>query len=122
MENKTMKDSVRKVIYWSVYIVLLLGGLYLKIKNAISVENTTIFLFGLMWIWMSVSLLFQINPYYTQKYERKHQVLFAISSLGMGISWSIVSLTQFSNQAMPMILISIPFLIFDAFIFRRYRK
>ena len=62
------------------------------------------------------------NPYHAQKYERRHQFLFAISSVGMGISWNIISLTHLSNQAIPMILISSPFLISDLIIFLRYKK
>ena len=80
------------------------------------------FLFGLMWIWTGLSLICRINPYYAQKYERRHQFLFDISSVGMGISWNIISLTHLSNQAIPMILISSPFLISDLIIFLRYKK
>lgn len=112
----------KKTIYWCVYVLLLLSSIYIKISNILPVKSTTIFLFGLMWIWTGLSLICRINPYYAQKYERRHQFLFAISSVGMGISWNIISLTHLSNQAIPMILISSPFLISDLIIFLRYKK
>ena len=117
-----MKCIVKKVIYWCVYVILLLSGICIKISNIIPVKNTTIFLFGLMWIWTGLSLICRINPYYAQKYERRYQFLFAVFSVGIGISWNIISLTYLSNQAIPMILISMPFLIADFILFLRYKK
>ncbi|MGI5964010.1 MAG: hypothetical protein ACOX7N_09960 [Lawsonibacter sp.] len=117
-----MKSSWKRAIYWVVYGLLLFGTVYIKATNRLPIQTTSVFLFGLMWIWKGVSLLCGINPDYAQRYARKVQFVFGITSLGMGITWSIISLTQFSKQVIPMVLISTPFLIPDFVLFLRDKK
>lgn len=101
----------KKIIYWSVYIILLIGGMGLSLFEVFLLENTVIFLFGLMWIWIGISLILKVNPYFGQKYKRKYQILFSVTVIGLGIAWDIVSLMPLSKEGIPMIFVSMLFLI-----------
>ncbi len=114
-----MESRGKKIIYWIVYILLLLGGMAAKIWNILPIKTTSIFLFGLMWLWTGISLAYGANPYYAQKYERRSQLVFAMSSVGLGIGWTLISLTSLSAQAIPMVLISAPFVFLDMIMFCR---
>lgn len=113
---------MKKLIYWSIYTLLMLSGIVLKTANVLPIKATTIFLFGLMWIWTGVSLACGLNPYYAQNYARNSQLVFAVTSLGLGVTWFIISLTDLSAQAIPMILVSTPFLVPNLIMFLRSKK
>ena len=112
-----MKKKPKQAIYWLGYFVILLAGMYLSRYQIISVQNTSIFLFGLMWIWTGSTVIFHVNPYYAQNYTRKYQLIIALSCLGLGVSWVIISLNKLSNQGIPILLISAPFLLIDLWVF-----
>lgn len=109
-------DMRKKIVYWCIYFILLIGGMVVSFK-VLLLENTTIFLLGLIWIWTGTSLILKQNPYYGQKYSRKYQILLSISAIGLGIVWSIISFISLSNETVPMIFVSLPFVLFDFWIF-----
>ena len=115
------RPRLNPFLYWSVYLFLMLIGILLRRYHILPIKNTSIFLLGLMWIWTGLSLFGSINPYFAQKYGRKQQLVFAAASVGLGVAWSIVSLSPLSNQALPMAIISLPFLIADFILFLRRR-
>jgi hypothetical protein len=117
-----MSGSMKKPIYWVIYMVLFIGGLALSRFRVLPVVNTTIFLFGFMWIWNGVSLLLCVNPYYGQKYGRTAQIVFSLADIGLGITWFILSQTQLSQQGLPVLLVSFPFVAIDGFLFFRHRR
>lgn len=109
--GRDVSNATKKAIYISIYILLILGGIALKLTNSLPIKTTAIFLLGLGWIWIGISLACGLNPYYAQKYARNSQLVFAITSLGLGVAWSIISCTDLSTKAIPMILVSTPFVI-----------
>ena len=115
-----MQDNTKNLIYWSVYGILMAVGIVLSIFHILPVKNTTVLLLGLMWIWAGVSVILKVNTHYAQKYERKQQLVFSASNIGMGVAWSILSCTSLSGQAISVILISAPFLIPIFLIFLHY--
>ena len=121
-ERRRNVSNAKKVIYWSIYILLLFSGIALKMMNLLPIKATVIFLFGLMWIWTGVSLACRLNPYYAQNCARNSQLVFAVTSIGLGMAWLIISLTDLSSQAIPMILISTPFLVPDLIMFLRNKR
>lgn len=112
-----IKVRAKRIIYWIGYAVILLTGIYLSTNRIVPIQTPLIFLLGLVWIWTGCTIIFKTNPYYAQKYMRKHQIIMAVTSLGMGISWVIISLTPLSKQGIPMIIVSIPFVLIDWWVY-----
>lgn len=117
-----MRDNTRKLIYWSVYGIFMAVGFVLSIFRILPVKNAVIFLLGLMWLWNGISLILKVNPQYAQIYERKDQLVISATTIGLGVSWSVLSCTSLSNQAMPVILVSVFFLIPNFLIYHHYKK
>lgn len=117
-----MRYNTKKLIYWTVYGIFLAVGIVLSIFCVLPVKNTTTLLFGLMWFWMGVSLILKVNPHYAQKYERKDQLVISVTTIGLGVVWSVLSCTSLSDQAIPLILICVPFLIPMFLIHYHYKK
>ncbi len=115
MEMMEMKG--KQLIYWIGYSVILIIGIYLSANKIVPVQTASIFLLGLIWIWMGCTVIFKTNPYYAQKYVRKHQMLMALSSLGLGVSWVLLSLTPYSKRGIPVALVSVPFIFIDLWIY-----
>lgn len=44
-----------------------------------------------------------------KEYTRKHRLALAVIQLGLGAVWMVFSMTSFANQAVPMLLASLPF-------------
>ncbi len=117
-----MTDRKKKVIYWLGYLTLIVIGIVAKVKGLLPIVNTTIFLFGLMWVWVGVTVLCKINPHYAQKHARKWQIAYAVGDLGLGVSWVALSLTEFSQRGLPVALVSLPFIVLDAWAYFRNKK
>ena len=45
----------------------------------------------------------------SKEYTRKHRLALAVIQLGLGAVWIVFSMTSFANQAVPMLLASLPF-------------
>lgn len=112
-----MNDKKKKWIYWGVYSILMAIGIVLSVFRILPVKNAVIFFFGLMWGWMGLSLLVKVNPYEIQKYGRKGQLGVEVAAIGLGVAWVVISCTELSQQALPMIYVSAPFIIIDTLIF-----
>ena len=77
--TRSMCDCTKKLIYWSIYAVFFIAALSISLFRIILINNTAVFMFGLIWVWNGVSVIIKINPYHAQKYERKHQYVFAVT-------------------------------------------
>lgn len=110
----------KKFIYWVVYFLLL--PISFILAHILPIKTASVFLFGLMWIWRGLSLFCSVNPYYAQAYDRRQQLIFAITSVGLGVAWCAISFTPLSSQAAPIIIISLPFLIPDLILFFRHKR
>ena len=106
-----MSATAKKFIYWIGYLLLLAVGIWLSASKILSISNTAIFLLGLYWIWNAITLYLRWNPAFAQKYPRRAQLGFAAASAGLGIAWVAISFFALSNEALPMILVSLPFVI-----------
>jgi len=51
------------------------------------------------------------NPVFAEKDPRRAQLDYAAASAGLGIAWIIISFFVLSNEALPMLLISLPFVV-----------
>ncbi len=107
----SMSATAKKFIYWIGYLLLLAVGIWLSASKILSISNTAIFLLGLYWIWNAITLYLRWNPAFAQKYPRRAQLGFAAASAGLGIAWVAISFFALSNEALPMILVSLPFVI-----------
>lgn len=76
----------KKLIYWCIYMLLMFTGIGLRWYYILPIKNTAIFLFGFMWTWTGLSLLVKINPYFAQEYKRRHQLVFAATTMGLGVA------------------------------------
>ena len=98
----SMSTKAKKLIYWIGYLLLAAVGLWLSAARILPICNTTIFLFGIYWLW---------NPVFAAKDPRRAQLGYAAASAGLGISWIIISFFALSNEALPMLLVSLPFVV-----------
>ena len=73
-------------------------------------QNPSI-LFGIYWLWNAITLYFRFNPVFAAKDPRRAQLGYAAASAGLGIAWIIISFFALSNEAPPMLLISLPFVV-----------
>ena len=110
-EVSFMSATTKKLIYWIGYLLLLAVGVWLSASKILSICNTTIFLLGLYWLWNAITLYLGWNPAFAQKYPRRALLGFAAAFAGLGIAWIAISFFTLSNEALPMILVSLPFLI-----------
>lgn len=117
-----MTDRKKKVIYWVGYLMLMALGVVVRMKGLLPIVNTTIFLFGLMWIWVGITVLCKSNPHFAQKHARKWQIVYALSSLGLGVAWVILSMTVSSQRGLPVAMVSLPFIALDAWAYSRNKK
>ena len=106
-----MSATTKKCIYWIGYLLLLAVGVWPSASRILPVCNTAIFLLGLYWLWNGITLYLRCNPASEQKYPRRAQLGFAAASAGLGITWIAISFFALSNEALPMILVSLPFVI-----------
>lgn len=106
-----MNDTRKKWTYWGVYFILIVGGAVMSVFKILLIMNTAVFLLGLMWVWNGFSLLLKVNPYYAQQYGRKSQLGVAAAFCVLGVVWIGISFTALSNRALPMIFVSVPFII-----------
>lgn len=68
-------------------------------------------LFGTYWLWNAITLYFRFNPVFAAKDPRRAQLGYAATSAGLGIAWIIISFFALSNEAPPMLLVSLPFAV-----------
>ena len=68
-------------------------------------------LFGIYWLWNALTLYFRWNPVFAAKDPRRAQLDYAAASAGLGIAWIIISFFPLSNEALPMLLVSLPFVV-----------
>lgn len=115
-------SKTKRYLYWVVYILLLLAGMGISYFDILPIVTTSIFLLGLFWIWTGISLIMQMNPHYAQQYCRREQFIFSATSIGLGVSWTIISCTEYSNQVLPMIIVSLPFLLPDLIMFIKRKR
>lgn len=73
-------------------------------------QNLSI-LFGIYWLWNAITLYFRFNPVFAAKDPRRAQLGYAAASAGLGIAWIIISFFALSNEAPPMLLVSLPFVV-----------
>ena len=72
-------------------------------------QNLSI-LFGIYWLWNAITLYLRWNPVFAAKDPRRAQLAYAASA-GLGIAWIIISFFALSNEAPPMLLVSLPFVV-----------
>ena len=107
----SISATAKERIYWIGYLLLIAIGVWLSASKILPICNTLIFLLGLYWIWNAITLYLRWNPAFAQKYPRRAQLGFAAASVGLGIAWIAISFFPLSNEALPMILVSLPFVI-----------
>ena len=73
-------------------------------------QNLSI-LFGIYRLWNAITLYFRWNPVFAAKDPRRAQLDYAAASAGLGIAWIIISFFPLSNEALPMLLVSLPFVV-----------
>ena len=73
-------------------------------------QNLSI-LFGIYWLWNAITLYLRRNPVFAAKDPRRAQLDYAAASAGLGIAWIIISFFPLSNEALPMLLVSLPFVV-----------
>lgn len=117
--NIRLTCKAKQCIYWIGYLLLLSAGIWLSAANILSVCNTLVFLLGLYWLWNSITLVLSCNPSFAQKYPRHTQFHFAVSAAGLGIVWIGISFFALSNRALPMLIVSLPFVIWMAVLHAR---
>ena len=107
----SMSTKAKKLIYWIGYLLLAAMGLWLSAARILPICNTTIFLFGIYWLWNAITLYLRWNPVFAAKDPRRAQLGYAAASAGLGIAWIIISFFALSNEALPMLLVSLPFVV-----------
>ena len=112
---------MKKLIYWIGYGCFVYFGFYATLKQILPVKSGSMFLLGLLWIWRSIALSSKIETHYAQKFSRRDQIILSVVDGCMGLSWVSLSLTEHSKQLLPILLVSLPFLIASYFLFQRYR-
>ncbi len=66
---------------------------------------------GIYWLWNAITLYLRCNPVFAAKDPRRAQLDYAAASAGLGIAWIIISFFTLSNEALPMLLVSLPFVV-----------
>lgn len=58
-----------------------------------------------------ITLYLRWNSVFAAKAPRHAQLDYAAASAGLGIAWIIISFFPLSNEALPMLLVSLPFVV-----------
>ena len=96
-------------LYWLIYLLLVALSASAIMEGVLMVRNTTILLFGLLWLWTGVAALVGLNPPLLRLPTLR--TLRALLCVALGAVWIGMSLTALSNQALPMVAVSAPFAI-----------
>lgn len=112
----------KKKIFWSGYAVFLFLALYISIGEILPVKNTTIFLLGSMWIWNGIAVFLDANMLFLRPFVPGVRLLFSASILLLGVAWCIAACTSLANRGIPMLLLSLPFLMVAFFCWRFNKK
>lgn len=112
----------KKKIFWSGYAVFLLLGMYISAAELLPVKNTMIFLFGSIWIWNGITVFLDANMLFLRPFVPGVGLLFSASILLLGVTWCIAACTSIANRGIPMLLLSLPFLIVAFFCWRFNKK
>lgn len=112
---------MKKWIYWIGYGCFVCAAFYVILKDILTVKSGGMFLFGVIWIWRSIALSLKIETSYAQKFSRRDQIILSVIDSCMGFSWVALSLTEYSQKLLPILLVSAPFIVASYFLFRRYR-
>ena len=78
----SMSTKAKKLIYWIGYLLLAAMGLWLSAARILPICNTTIFLFGIYWLWNAITLYLRWNPVFAAKDPRRAQLDYAAASAG----------------------------------------
>lgn len=116
-----MNEKMKKLIYLGIYLFSICVGAVISVYKILPVKNTAVLLLGFTVIWTGIAFGLDLTPYHAQKYSRKSQWAVSASAIGLGAVWSVISCTSWANQALPMICVSVPFLLID-FVIWLYNK
>ena len=98
-------------LYWLIYLLLVALSASAIMEGVLMVQNTTIILFGLLWLWTGVAALVGLNPPLLRLPTLRTLRLCALLCVALGAVWIGMSLTALSNQALPMVAVSAPFAV-----------
>ena len=104
---------MEKIVYQMGWIALTVGGAAASIFRVLPIENTTVFLLGLFWVWNGVFALLGIPYPMTKAACMAERRIWGASGLAMGAVWIGMSLTPLADQLWPMAAASVPFLLAD---------
>ena len=95
-------------MYWAGMAVSLILGAVLP--GMVPVRSGGLFLLGFFWIWNGLTTVLRCNPFFGGKYDRKREVILALTTVLMGAGWIGIAFLDRSRQMIPMLLVTAPFL------------
>lgn len=104
---------MEKIVYHMGWIALTVGGAAASIFRVLPIENTTVFLLGLFWVWNGVFALLGIPYPMTKTVCMAERRVWGTSGLTMGAVWTGMALTPLADQFWPMAAASTPFILVD---------
>jgi len=101
---------MKKWGYWVGAAVLFVGGFCLSWSRLLPIQNTYTFVMGLHWLWNSAALLLG-HPAVDRGHPRTCQLIYSAVFLATGAVWVWISMTELCDRMLPMLAVTIPFLL-----------
>ena len=102
---------MKKMIYWIGIAVVLAVGVLLAMKEVLPICNAVPFLMGLLFVWIGLMALLQVNDFWTRGDSRLVEILSAVIFMCFGAAYVVLSFFEASNEGLPVLLVSVPFII-----------
>ena len=109
---------MKRWVYWGGLAAILAIEFYLMANKILVIHSGALFSLGGFWLWRGISagLLKVEGIYKIEQFTRKREMIMAVLDFCMGLSWIAISLTEASTQLVPILLVSVPFIIAAALV------
>lgn len=102
---------MKRTIYWCGIVVLAVVGALVSFHQLLPICNPVPFVMGLLFVWIGLMAILKINNYWTKEDDRNTEVLSSVVFMGFGAAYILLSMFPQANEGMPILLVSIPFII-----------
>ena len=109
---------MKRWVYWVGLAFVLAIEFYLMANKIIAIHSGALFALGGFWLWRGIAVgLLKIEGIYAMvQFTRKRELIMSVLDFCMGVSWIAISLTEASTQLIPVLLVSLPFIVAAALV------
>lgn len=113
LKTQRKEARMKRWVYWVGLAAILAIEFYLMANKILVIHSGALFSLGGFWLWRGIAagLLKVEGIYKIEQFTRKREKIMAVLDFCMGLSWIAISLTEASTQLVPILLVSVPFII-----------